>query len=891
VTIVARDPQSAIIPLTVSDVARAAVRAGICVLPPRQDGSKAPDVTSWREFQRRLPTQRELDHWYGDPRRSGIIFVCGRVSGGLELLDFDDRASAWDAYQSLVDDNGLRDVWDRVTGGYLERTPGGGYHVLFRSSNPTGALKLAQRPKRPEEKQHERDNWQVLIETKGEGGYVVAAPTNGSVHPAGGSYDLLQGGLDAIATITTEERDSLLAVARMLDQKPRPVYGTEAGAVEGKEEAGRAKPGDCYNASTSWEELLPHYGWRMWKRQGRTTHWTRPGKVEGISATTNHQGKDLLHVFTSSTELDPDRSYDRFAFYATMELGGDFRAAARALGEQGYGAPDPDPTPRRTPSGTFGTDTDTEPSRAVSWPLMANLPALIPPVPTMSADMIPEPFRARVVDVADLTKVPLEMVGAPMVGAAGAVIGRGIGIRPWPYSDFVTVPNLWGAVIARPGWIKSGSVGEALSLLGRLAKAERTLHEAADQRLAVRRERIAAEIDAIKRAMRDAARTGGEKDRGNEKKTETESTPLDALEDALRGKLAELKSASRTERRYLTHDATVEKLGALLTDNPRGMLVLRDELSGWLRALDKPGREGDREFYLEAWNGTGSYTVDRIGRGTIHISSLTLSVFGGIQPGKLQALVASAIHGGFGDDGLLQRFQLNVWPDQLPPWVKPTLWPDNEARERVNTVFGFLAAMVDETVGATNDDIPYLRFSPSAQTIADDWRDTLEHRLRSGALDDTSAFASHIAKYRSLMPELALIFALIEMAAKVPGTSRGAVSEQHVRLSIRWCAFLEAHARKIYTEEMNSSLSAAHALAEKIRAGAVVDGQTVRDLYRHHWAGLRTPERVLAALIELTDLGWVRIDYVLTGGRSSPVVRLHPDLLETSAPDDSDGEA
>ena len=133
------------------------------------------------------------------------------------------------------------------------------------------------------------------------------------------------------------------------------------------------------------------------------------------------------------------------------------------------------------------------------------------------------------------------------------------------------------------------------------------------------------------------------------------------------------------------------------------------------------GREGDREFYLEAWNGTGSYTVDRIGRGTIHIPSLTLSVFGGIQPGKLQALIASAVHGGgSADDGLLQRFQLTVWPDHLPPGWKPTRWPDNEARDRVNTSFESLAAMGAETVGATNDDIPYLRFSPGAQTIADD---------------------------------------------------------------------------------------------------------------------------------------------------------------------------
>ena len=127
--------------------------------------------------------------------------------------------------------------------------------------------------------QHERDRWQALIETKGEGGYVVAAPTNGAVHPSGGRYELLSGGVDSIATITEEERDSLLALARMLDQKPRPVYGadpsTTAGAAQGD------KPGDRYNAQTSWEDLLPAYGWRIDHRRGATTYWTRPGKDRG----------------------------------------------------------------------------------------------------------------------------------------------------------------------------------------------------------------------------------------------------------------------------------------------------------------------------------------------------------------------------------------------------------------------------------------------------------------------------------------------------------------------------------------------------------------------------------------------------------------------------------
>ena len=136
--------------------------------------------------------------------------------------------------------------------------------------------------------------------------------------------------------------------------------------------------------------------------------------------------------------------------------------------------------------------------------------------------------------------------------------------------------------------------------------------------------------------------------------------------DQLRDELVELQKerAARKlrERRYKTNDPTVEKLGELMKENPNGLLLIRDELSGWMRSLEKEGREGDREFYLESWNGTNSYSVDRIARGTIHIPALCLSVVGGIQPGKLQKYVAEALQGSWGDDGLLQRFQLIVYP-------------------------------------------------------------------------------------------------------------------------------------------------------------------------------------------------------------------------------------
>jgi Protein of unknown function (DUF3987) len=74
-------------------------------------------------------------------------------------------------------------------------------------------------------------------------------------------------------------------------------------------------------------------------------------------------------------------------------------------------------------------------------------------------------------------------------------------------------------------------------------------------------------------------------------------------------------------RRYRTEDTTTEKLADLLNENPNGLLVFRDELVGFLRSLDKYGREGDRQFYLEAWNGDQSFSVDRIGRGSLRVEA------------------------------------------------------------------------------------------------------------------------------------------------------------------------------------------------------------------------------------------------------------------------------
>lgn len=139
------------------DAAIRALRAGLCVVPPLEDGSKAPDGL-WKTYQRRLPTEDEIRGWYAKGR-TGVGIVCGQVSGGLEVLDFDEPG-LYAEFKIRCNQAGLGDVLERIEAGYCEHSPKAGdcIHLLYRCTSVSGSAKLASRSKRPEEMEHERDN-------------------------------------------------------------------------------------------------------------------------------------------------------------------------------------------------------------------------------------------------------------------------------------------------------------------------------------------------------------------------------------------------------------------------------------------------------------------------------------------------------------------------------------------------------------------------------------------------------------------------------------------------------------------------------------------------------------------------------------------------------------
>lgn len=214
-----------------------------------------------------------------------------------------------------------------------------------------------------------------------------------------------------------------------------------------------------------------------------------------------------------------------------------------------------------------------------------------------------------------------------------------------------------------------------------------------------------------------------------------------------------------------------------MSENPAGILVIRDELTGWWSTLDRAGREGERAFCLQAWNGDTGHTIDRIGRGTVHVEACCMSMLGGIQPGRLRSYLADALRDGPNNDGLIQRFQLLVWPDMEPGWEYVDRAPDPASESIPKRVFRNLVALDSE--GPMR-----FRFAPDAQELFIKWLARLEARVRGEELHP--ALVSHLGKYRSLMPALALLFELADWAATGPMSVVGGATDldQCLRVSL-----------------------------------------------------------------------------------------------------------
>lgn len=277
----------------------------------------------------------------GDADGFGVF--CGPPSGELEMLEVEGRAVELLAkvkeHAAAIGEHAV-ELLGRIGRGCVQRSPSDGKHFLYRvSGKARGNVKLARRPD-----SNAPDGVLVLAETRGAGGWFVAAPSGGRTHKSGKPYVLERGSPASIPTISESDRDLLHAIFCMIDEMP-PEPQREERPPRERKEGDPLRVGDDFNSRASWESVLK--GWTKVKQVGDRQHWRRPGKSDGSSATTT---ENVLCCFSTSTKLPHfDRetgngAVDKFGAYAWLNHGGDFGAATKALAAEGYGPP-PEDTP------------------------------------------------------------------------------------------------------------------------------------------------------------------------------------------------------------------------------------------------------------------------------------------------------------------------------------------------------------------------------------------------------------------------------------------------------------------------------------------------------------------------------------------------------------------
>lgn len=486
------------------------------------------------------------------------------------------------------------------------------------------------------------------------------------------------------------------------------------------------------------------------------------------------------------------------------------------------------------------------------WNVPVELPTELPVMP-FNYELLPESFRPWIKDISHRMNCPPEFPAVASIVCASSLIGAKAVIQPKEKdTGWHVTPNLWGMIIGNAGGLKSPPVKEVMKSINKFETQER--------------EKTSLLLNdwEINKAMTEFSK----KEKDNKvKKLVAQGDTTGAR--ALLGEPDAMEDEPKAKR-LVVNDTSVEALQTIMADNPWGLLCFRDEIYGLLKSLDKQGQEGSRTFYLTAYDGNQSYATDRIGRDDVIIKRACLSLFGTIQPSRLQEYLKGAITGGSGDDGLIQRFGMMVFPDPIAKYNYVDSNPDLTARDRAHEVYKRLYEL--EPIG---DEPKVWTFTSDAQKLFLDWYIPFNQELISG--NTFPALESHLSKYRALIPSLALIFAHIDTPQ-----NDGLVGVTEVGRALDWYEFLRTHAERIYQSASIPQVAGAKTILKKIKAQVIKDGFTPREIALKGWSGLNDVETVRKALAVLVDYDYLRMEKTTpssVGGRVSESYLINPKAL------------
>lgn len=294
--------------------------------------AKTP-YTKWEEFQSKRISQGELWQSMDDKKTEAIAIICGVISGNLEVIDIDSKNYEGISIRLFKEIRSLRpDLYDKLR---VHKTPSGGYHILYRIADgkPEGNKKLADRPTTQDEQDFQRVNGrknpakkQNFLETRGEGGYVLAPPSlNYRVH------------LDRpIPLISWSDRCELIAICRSFNEVIPPAKTFTS--TKKNDSFYIESPWEDFNARGDISDILKGDGWEQHiHKNAERIYFVRPGsKSKGIHASFHLQHR-YFWAFTTSTELEEEKAYSPVDILCLLQFNGDKTQTYHWLVQNGYG--------------------------------------------------------------------------------------------------------------------------------------------------------------------------------------------------------------------------------------------------------------------------------------------------------------------------------------------------------------------------------------------------------------------------------------------------------------------------------------------------------------------------------------------------------------------------
>jgi hypothetical protein len=730
------------------------LQAGLSVLPISADGVKRPTI-QWKDLEARLPSPDDVSKWFPANTPNGIGIACGVGSGGLEVFDFEGRFDfSQFAAELELDRPGLL---QRLV---IVKTPSGGRHIYTRwpedlKYQPRNQ-KLAQKAGPSDVDERGNPKIKCLIETRAAGGYVLAPGSPPHCHPLQKPYEILQGNLEQIPTISSRERDAIIRAARSFNEyvKPEKTFTARMGSNDSQGN----RPGDDFNARGDLRVLLERHGWRRWGHNRGGDRWRRP-KGERPSATLFPSGH--LYVFsTNAWPFEADRAYDPFAIYSLLEHNGDFAAAARQLGKDGYGQKE-----AAAPSKPAVT--------AETWDPPAEFYKF--DLPAFPINCLPDSVKSFVSSLATATQTPTDLAAVLTLTVCAAAIAPNVRVQA--RAGWIEPPNLMTLGVLPPGHRKTAVHTEAIRPL---LEYEKQLVEEQRDYVAEKESEYRTLKARLEKAEKDCARLTG-----------SELVAKDKERKEIARELANFEVPALP--RLICQDVTSEELISQLVAQGGSIGLFSDE-GGIFDTMAGRYQSGapNIDVYLQAHSGS-PLRVNRRNRAEF-IENPTLTVGLTVQPEIISSLTEKP---GFRGRGLLARF---LYSSPISNMGRRESRPVPLTQEIRNTYSLLVTrlALINKTLDEKGRQSPRLLvLSNAADDALARFQDELEPGLGDGG--NLEAIADWASKLAGAVVRIAGVLHLAEAEPPLLPEWPSQISEASILNAIEIGRYFTAHARKAFS--------------------------------------------------------------------------------------------